>query len=111
MDRLLGNFASDFPKCDVDRGKAIDEGAAAPEDVELLLQIEHELTNLRCIPADAFGASTQSISAFTAGTAVKRECSAQPTTPGVGGDRDDQRVRLFADPPRPTAPHWTAHRP
>ena len=55
MDRLLGNFASDFPKCDVDRGKAIDEGAAAPEDVELLLQIEHELTNLRCIPADAFG--------------------------------------------------------
>ena len=55
MDRLLGNFASDVPKRDVDRGRAIDEGAAAPEDMELLLQIEHELTHLRCIPADAFG--------------------------------------------------------
>jgi hypothetical protein len=89
MDRFIGNLAGDIPKRNVDSGEPVDEDAAAPEDVEFLLQIEHQLANLRGVAADALRGKDGVNGDLCGWNRRKAECLAPTENPGVGCDCDD----------------------
>jgi hypothetical protein len=106
MNWSVGDLAGDVPKRDVDGREAIDQGAAAPEYMEFLLQIERELAGLRCIAADALRSKDGIDGGLHRGNGRKAERLAPADDTGVGCDRDDQRIgRLpaFSSTPRARA--------
>jgi hypothetical protein len=51
--RCVGGFARNIPKGDIHRRDGKSQGAAPAEDMQLLLNVEHERRNLRCVLPDA----------------------------------------------------------
>jgi len=42
VERGVGDLARDIPQGDIHRGQGVGQGAAAPEDVQFLLDFAHE---------------------------------------------------------------------
>ncbi len=53
MNGHIRGLARDIPKCNINRGQCIHQRAGSSEDMQLLLYLQHQMSNLRCVLTDA----------------------------------------------------------
>jgi len=103
VHRLPGCLASDVPERDVQARQAEDDRAAAAEDVQFLLQLQHQLFDLQRVAAQAHRRQDLIDGDLCGGDDVVAEGLAPTGNTGIGAGLHQQRIR---GPPGRAAPRF-----